>query len=66
MDGTGDVHLGKGASGAAGDAEVSKCNIRCAWCGRDMGWVDGLEPGDISRGICDVCLKAACADYDDA
>lgn len=33
-------------------------NKVCAWCKAPMGWIDGLEPGQISHGMCASCFDA--------
>ena len=35
-----------------------KNNVLCAWCGKELGWKDGLAPRESSHGICPACLEA--------
>ena len=35
---------------------ATKLQIRCAWCGKDMGEKDGEGEEGTSDGICDDCL----------
>lgn len=35
----------------------SSSNRICAWCGKEMGWKEGIPAGEVTHGICDTCLR---------
>lgn len=34
----------------------------CAWCSEGMGEAPGLEPGQVTHGICPACMVCQVAD----
>lgn len=37
--------------------EKPKSKVVCAWCGKEMGEIEGIEGGETSHGICPECMR---------